>query len=204
MVVSAPLIKGAANPGRHFIVHAHHDTETGGWWADSDDIPGLITEAPTYDELVDRVIAVMPELCAANNFVIAKGDSVRIQREGAMSAKSREELNAALSKLGEQIWTTMWSDDTFVDTIHELISAKLERDGVADEELELSEAATQGIFGDDTEAPNVVRPKHFVRSKDWAKNSLYNLAARWVVEEALARMRIEQALPWDEVTKADK
>lgn len=192
------------SPARRFVVRAHHDPDTGGWWADSDDIPGLVTEAPSYDELVDRVIAVVPELCAANNFAIGKGDSLHFEREGAMRAKSDEELRVALSQLGERIWTTMWKEDDIVDAVHELIAAKLEHDGVAGEDIDLSESAIEGIFGEKGDAPNVVRPKRFVPSADWAKNSLYNLAARWILDEALARMRIEQPLPWDEVTKTGK
>ena len=47
-------------------IQAHYDPDAGVWWADSDDLPGLVSEAPTLDALVDRVAAVVPELLAAN------------------------------------------------------------------------------------------------------------------------------------------
>lgn len=47
-------------------VHISHDPETGGWWAESDDVPGLVSEAPTQRALIDRVLAVAPELLALN------------------------------------------------------------------------------------------------------------------------------------------
>ncbi len=203
MVTSAPL-KRASAPKRQFVVRAHRDSETGGWWVDSDDIPGLVTEAPTYDELVDRVIAVVPDLCAANNLAVTKGDRLLIQREGAMADMSREEWNATLSKLGEQIWNTIWSNDPVIDAIHELIAAKLRRDGIAESNFALPDDAAEAIFGDNSQSPNIVRPKRFVQSKDWTKNSLYNLAARSILDEALARMRTEQSLPWGEITKVDQ
>lgn len=47
-------------------VHATYDPESQVWWAESDDLPGLVSEAPTLDELVDRVMAVAGELLTAN------------------------------------------------------------------------------------------------------------------------------------------
>lgn len=78
MVIGAPGNRQSVLR-RQFVVRAHHDAESGGWWADSDDLPGLVTEAPTYDELVERVMAVVPELCRANNIAIADGDLVKVE-----------------------------------------------------------------------------------------------------------------------------
>lgn len=47
-------------------VRAQYDAEARVWWAESDDIPGLVSEAPTLDALVERVMAVAPELLTAN------------------------------------------------------------------------------------------------------------------------------------------
>ena len=47
-------------------VQATYDPEAGVWWAESEDLPGLVSEAPTLDALVDRVMAVAGELLAAN------------------------------------------------------------------------------------------------------------------------------------------
>ena len=85
MVVAAPVEERSASR-RQFVVRAHHDDETGGWWADSDDIPGLVTEAASYDELVDRVIAAVPELCKANDISIAEGDVFEFRDQHRQSA----------------------------------------------------------------------------------------------------------------------
>ncbi len=49
-----------------YEVQAHWDDEARRWWAESTDIPGLVTEAATFDELAARVMAVAPELLALN------------------------------------------------------------------------------------------------------------------------------------------
>jgi predicted RNase H-like HicB family nuclease len=45
---------------------AHWDDEAAGWWAESPDLPGLVTEAATIEALMERVKAVLPDLLAAN------------------------------------------------------------------------------------------------------------------------------------------
>ena len=47
-------------------VQATYDPEAGVWWAESEDLPGLVSEAPTLDALIERVMAVAGELLAAN------------------------------------------------------------------------------------------------------------------------------------------
>jgi predicted RNase H-like HicB family nuclease len=49
-----------------FEVRAHWDAEAGVWWAESDDIPGLVTEAKTFDDLVGNVCALIPDLLELN------------------------------------------------------------------------------------------------------------------------------------------
>jgi predicted RNase H-like HicB family nuclease len=49
-----------------FEVRAHWDAEAGVWWADSDDIPGLVTDAQTIDELISNVCALLPDLLDLN------------------------------------------------------------------------------------------------------------------------------------------
>ena len=49
-----------------FEVQAHWDAEAGVWWAESNDIPGLVTEAKTFDELVSNVCALIPDLLELN------------------------------------------------------------------------------------------------------------------------------------------
>ena len=46
------------------------------WWAENDDVPGLASEAPTLEGLMDRVEAVAGELLSANG---AAADEVRLK-----------------------------------------------------------------------------------------------------------------------------
>ena len=45
-------------------VRAQWDPEAGVWWAESADLPGLVSEAPTLDALIERVSSVIPDLLA--------------------------------------------------------------------------------------------------------------------------------------------
>ena len=51
---------------KKLLVTAQWDDEAKVWVATSDDILGLVTEAPSLDELLDRVLAVAPELLDDN------------------------------------------------------------------------------------------------------------------------------------------
>jgi predicted RNase H-like HicB family nuclease len=51
-------------------VQAQWDQEAGVWWAESADLPGLVSEAPTLDALMERVSSVIPDLLA-----VAEGSS---------------------------------------------------------------------------------------------------------------------------------
>ena len=53
-------------------IQAFRDAEANVWWCTSSDIPGLVSEAPTFDDLVERVTAVVPELLAANGALPGK------------------------------------------------------------------------------------------------------------------------------------
>ncbi|HEY5047605.1 MAG TPA: DUF1902 domain-containing protein [Rhizomicrobium sp.] len=51
----------------HFEIHAVWDAEAKVWTAYSDDIPGLVTEAETWDGLIARASAAAKELLVLNN-----------------------------------------------------------------------------------------------------------------------------------------
>lgn len=51
---------------RALVVVATWDDEADVWVAESDDIPGLVTEAPTREELEAKVRVMVPELREAN------------------------------------------------------------------------------------------------------------------------------------------
>ena len=51
---------------KKLLVTAQWDDEAKVWVATSQDIPGLVTEAPSLDALLERVLAVAPELLEDN------------------------------------------------------------------------------------------------------------------------------------------
>jgi hypothetical protein len=59
-----------------FEIRAERDGEAGVWWCSNDDLP-LTTEAPTFEELVARVLEIAPEI-AAENGLAAPGDEIEL------------------------------------------------------------------------------------------------------------------------------
>jgi len=51
---------------RALKVRAFWDGEAGVWVAESEDVPGLATEAPTLEELLAKLAVVVPELLEEN------------------------------------------------------------------------------------------------------------------------------------------
>jgi hypothetical protein len=49
-----------------FDVCAHWDADAQVWWAESDHIPGLATEATTLEQLEGNVLAIAPDLLKLN------------------------------------------------------------------------------------------------------------------------------------------
>ena len=66
------------------VVTAEWDAEAGVWWAHSDDLP-LTTEAPSFDALVERVVAIAPEIAELNH-VGQPGETVSIDVVARRSA----------------------------------------------------------------------------------------------------------------------
>lgn len=54
---------------RVYIVWADWDPEAEVWVAHSDDVPGLATGADTFEELVDKVKVMVPELLEENGLI---------------------------------------------------------------------------------------------------------------------------------------
>ncbi|MCW5721503.1 MAG: DUF1902 domain-containing protein [Devosia sp.] len=52
---------------KNYLVTAQWDADAEVWVATSEDIVGLVTEAPTLDALYVRVLEVAPELLADND-----------------------------------------------------------------------------------------------------------------------------------------
>ena len=51
---------------RTYEVEARWDSEAGVWVAESDDIPGLVTEAESMNALVEKVRVLVPKLFELN------------------------------------------------------------------------------------------------------------------------------------------
>lgn len=49
-----------------FNVLAHWDPEAQVWWAESDDVPGLVAEATAHDKLIEELKLIIPELLGLN------------------------------------------------------------------------------------------------------------------------------------------
>lgn len=56
-----------------FRVLAHWDAEAAVWWAESEDVPGLVTEAAAFEDLVQAIRELVPELLELNG-VKVQGD----------------------------------------------------------------------------------------------------------------------------------
>lgn len=75
---------------KSITVTAHWDAESGTWWTDGDDVPGLCVQGRTFEELADAVFARAPDLLAANG---AARDGERV--EIILAAKQRKTVAAA-------------------------------------------------------------------------------------------------------------
>ena len=60
------VILNVGKPYMPFLVRAHWDREANVWWAESDDILGLVAEADTVEGLVDDIRAIVPDLMQMN------------------------------------------------------------------------------------------------------------------------------------------
>lgn len=69
-------------------VRAHWDDDAKVWWAESDDVPGLVTEASTFDELVENVRELTPDLLELNAVQI-DGPELAIRCVAERTAKVR-------------------------------------------------------------------------------------------------------------------
>ena len=62
-----------------YAINCFYDDEAGVWTAVSEDIPGLVLEAVSYDDLAARIRKALPELFALNN--VYSGGEICIQSE---------------------------------------------------------------------------------------------------------------------------
>jgi hypothetical protein len=68
--------RGGMSAKRVFEIRAEWDAEAGVWWCSNDELP-LTTEAPTFEQMVARVLEIAPEI-AAENGLAAPGDEIEL------------------------------------------------------------------------------------------------------------------------------
>ncbi len=74
----------------NYLVTAQWDGEAKVWVAISDDVPGLVTEAATLDELFKRVVAVAPELLEDNGLSQKGAGTIDMHVVSAFSLSAAE------------------------------------------------------------------------------------------------------------------
>ena len=76
---------------RTYVVTAVWDDEAGVWVAESDDVPGLVTEAATSDELLRKLRRIVPELLELNRDHVSADGEPNVPIE--MLAQFRERVS---------------------------------------------------------------------------------------------------------------
>jgi hypothetical protein len=76
----AAIEKRMAILRKAFEITAQWDDEAGVWWCSNDELP-LTTEAPTFEQLVARVLEIAPEIAAVNGLA-APGDEIELHVVG--------------------------------------------------------------------------------------------------------------------------
>jgi hypothetical protein len=64
-------------PRGSFIVNVMWDDEVKVYVAMSDDVPGLVTEAPNWEALMGKLRVMVPELLEANHHLVKRDDDLR-------------------------------------------------------------------------------------------------------------------------------
>ncbi len=64
--------------GAEIVVRATWDDEASVWIAESDDVPGLVTEAPTVEDLLAKLEVIIPELFELNGVNPPSDDEGRV------------------------------------------------------------------------------------------------------------------------------
>lgn len=61
---------------RSYSIRAEWDGEAEVWVASSDDVPGLATGADTFEELIEKLKVVVPELLEENGVLDTGSDAI--------------------------------------------------------------------------------------------------------------------------------
>ena len=71
-----------------FDIHAEWDAEAGVWLATSEEILGLCVQAETFDELVEVIAALVPELLMENHIATPDLISIRVLAERTATVRA--------------------------------------------------------------------------------------------------------------------
>ena len=74
---------------RTILVRALWDPEASVWVAESDDVPGLATEAESLDALVQKLNAIIPELLELNDSSFGKNVPIDLLVRNSRAASAR-------------------------------------------------------------------------------------------------------------------
>lgn len=69
-----------------YTVRSQWDEESRTWWTDGEDIPGLCCQAPTFDDLVETIAALAPELLRDNGAALPSEITVTAGRRARLAA----------------------------------------------------------------------------------------------------------------------
>jgi predicted RNase H-like HicB family nuclease len=72
---------------REYEVRAFWDPEASVWVAESEDVPGLVTEAETVEQLIAKLQVMVPELLDANEVAKDKDVSIKLVAQRAVRAR---------------------------------------------------------------------------------------------------------------------
>lgn len=77
----------ASPANNHFVVEATWDDEAEVWVAESDEVPGLVTEADSRAHLIEKLTVLIPELLELNHYPFDRNREidllVRFRRKSA-------------------------------------------------------------------------------------------------------------------------
>lgn len=59
-----------------YSIKAEWDSEAGVWVASSDDVPGLATGADTFEQLIEKLRVVVPELLEENGLLDPRSEDI--------------------------------------------------------------------------------------------------------------------------------
>jgi hypothetical protein len=98
LVGGATLLSGVSsgkivhnNPVNDFVVEAVWDDDAEVWVAESDGVPGLITESDSRDHLIEKLAVLIPELLEPNNCPADPHQPIDLLLHFRRKAEQREE-----------------------------------------------------------------------------------------------------------------